>query len=207
MREQERRKNGRSGRMIASRMKKPLFSEASHRVGFIHFQYHVKAFWQSNYKQSIIIERVPRWQWASLSHQSIYSGLQQLYNHIFVCFMRFFWFSCATGALRASVKSGMIAELSPDFGFVYCLLTTVMSGSLACWKTQSTVLLYCDLSTALSTGLFWHWRLFLLFKLDHIWQFQNQIHKYELHSVGCFFFVNATDFVCFLYFHEKVWCF
>lgn len=151
---------------------KPLFSQVLHRVGFIHFQYHMKALWQSNYMHSIII--------GSLRHQSIYSRVQQLYNHRYYGYIILYHICLLLEIFHFHVPKEDCRAVT-WFGFVNCLLTPVMSGSLACWKTQSTVLQYRNLSTGLSTGLHWHRRPFWFWKIGHLKK--KSLRKYKLPSV------------------------
>lgn len=167
---------------------KPLFSQVLHRVGFIHFQYHMKALWQSNYMHSIII--------GSLRHQSIYSRVQQLYNHRYYGYIILYHICLLLEIFHFHVPKEDCRAVT-WFGFVNCLLTPVMSGSLACWKTQSTVLQYRNLSTGLSTGLHWHRRPFWFWKIGHL---KKNPYVSISFQAWRFYYVNATDFLTLLFF-------
>lgn len=69
--------------LIAPVIRRTIFSQGLHCASFNHVQYHIKAFWQSNYKQSIVTGS--RW------YQSIKSQVPSLSSFFYILFC------CATG--------------------------------------------------------------------------------------------------------------
>ena len=116
------------------------------------------------------------WHWATVCVINPFIDVQQLYSHKFVCSESFHFHVPPEPSERE--RPQMNRERNDCravtwFGFVNCLLTPVISGSLACSETQSTLWLYCNLSTK-NTGLLWHHRPFWLFGLTKTGNFTNK---------------------------------
>lgn len=166
--------------------------EPNHKgFDFVYFEYHIKAFWQSNYKESIIIERVPRSHRAFQSHQST-CIVWQLCSHILFDLCNFSFLS-VTGTQRAPDNYRHVTQS----GYINCLLSPLISGSLVFWETQLTAFLYCNLLTGLNTHLLLHQSPLCLFSLT---KFKNKcLHKYTSLSEILLLW-DAAYFLCHLYF-------